>query len=183
MPFKSLRQARFFFAAEARGELPKGTAKHWADETKKRRGGFKSLPEKVKKSTALSDLLKTARTDPFVLPSLPQSLSRVLDLSHEDPVPPAHLLAAMPTQTSAFFGGSRPDLPTRALLSDLLSQGMNPQPNAPQESDPYLESLEADESESDVLSATAVLKDAKAHTLPQSVQNFISLISQELKQI
>ena len=45
MPFKSKRQQRWMFAAEERGELPRGTAKRWAHETK----SIKSLPEKVKK--------------------------------------------------------------------------------------------------------------------------------------
>jgi hypothetical protein len=33
MPFKSKAQQRLFFAKEARGELPKGTALKWAHET------------------------------------------------------------------------------------------------------------------------------------------------------
>jgi len=41
MPFKSKAQQRWMFAAEARGELPKGTADRWAKETK----SIKSLPE------------------------------------------------------------------------------------------------------------------------------------------
>lgn len=44
MPFKSKSQARFFFAAEDRGELPKGTAKRWAKHTP----DIKKLPEKKK---------------------------------------------------------------------------------------------------------------------------------------
>ena len=43
MPFKSRAQQRFMFAAEERGDVPKGTAKRWAHETK----DIKSLPEKV----------------------------------------------------------------------------------------------------------------------------------------
>lgn len=45
MPFKSKRQQRWMFAAEARGEVPKGTAKRWARETK----NIEDLPEKKKK--------------------------------------------------------------------------------------------------------------------------------------
>jgi len=45
MPFKSKAQQRFMFAAESRGELPKGTAERWAHHTK----SIKSLPEHVKK--------------------------------------------------------------------------------------------------------------------------------------
>jgi hypothetical protein len=38
------------FASEAEGELPKGTAKRWANETEKKKGGIEALPEKVKPS-------------------------------------------------------------------------------------------------------------------------------------
>jgi hypothetical protein len=48
MPFKSKAQQRFMFASEAEGELPKGTAKRWANETEKKKGGIEALPEKVK---------------------------------------------------------------------------------------------------------------------------------------
>ena len=47
MPYKSKAQERLFFAKEARGELPKGTAKEWAHETK----NIKKLPEHKKKAT------------------------------------------------------------------------------------------------------------------------------------
>lgn len=43
MPFKSKAQQRFMFAAESRGEVPKGTASRWAHHTK----SIKKLPEKV----------------------------------------------------------------------------------------------------------------------------------------
>lgn len=33
MPFKSSSQRAKFYAMEARGELPKGTAQRWEDET------------------------------------------------------------------------------------------------------------------------------------------------------
>lgn len=60
MPFKSKAQQRFFYSAEARGKLPKGTARRWAEETKAH-GGFKRLPEHVKKAMELIDAeLKTA---------------------------------------------------------------------------------------------------------------------------
>lgn len=45
MPFRSKAQMRYFFAAERRGELPKGTARRWAHETP----NLKSLPERVSK--------------------------------------------------------------------------------------------------------------------------------------
>ncbi len=51
MPFKSKAQMRKFFVMEERGEIPKGTAKRWAKETK----NIKSLPEKKrKKKSSLS---------------------------------------------------------------------------------------------------------------------------------
>lgn len=48
MPFKSKAQQRFMFAAEARGDLKKGTAKRWAKET----SDIKDLPEKKKSKLA-----------------------------------------------------------------------------------------------------------------------------------
>jgi hypothetical protein len=45
MPFKSKAQQRFMFAAEDRGDIPKGTARRWAHHTK----DIKHLPEKKKK--------------------------------------------------------------------------------------------------------------------------------------
>ena len=44
MPFKSKAQQRYFYAAEDKGKIPKGTSKKWQKETKKK------LPERVKKS-------------------------------------------------------------------------------------------------------------------------------------
>lgn len=41
MPFTSKAQQKLFFAKEARGELPKGTAIEWAHATK----NLKNLPE------------------------------------------------------------------------------------------------------------------------------------------
>lgn len=43
MPFKSDAQRKWMFAAESRGEVPKGTAEQWAKHTK----NIKSLPKKV----------------------------------------------------------------------------------------------------------------------------------------
>lgn len=45
MPFKSKAQMRKFYALEAKGELPEGTAHEWANETR----NIKKLPERVKK--------------------------------------------------------------------------------------------------------------------------------------
>lgn len=43
MPFKSKAQQRWMFAAESRGELPKGTAREWAHHTP----NIKKLPERI----------------------------------------------------------------------------------------------------------------------------------------
>lgn len=51
MPFKSKAQQRFMFAAEARGELPKGKALEWAHETK----NIKKLPERKKTAEQIAD--------------------------------------------------------------------------------------------------------------------------------
>lgn len=50
MPFKSQAQRRFMYAAESRGDVPKGTAKHWEEATPK----GKKLPERVKKEHAMT---------------------------------------------------------------------------------------------------------------------------------
>jgi len=47
MPFKSKAQMRMFYAKEAKGELPEGTAKTWVEHTK----NLKNLPEHVKKAS------------------------------------------------------------------------------------------------------------------------------------
>lgn len=44
MPFRSKSQRRFFYAAEARGDLPEGTAAEWEQDTPK---GKDALPEKA----------------------------------------------------------------------------------------------------------------------------------------
>ncbi len=49
MPFRSAAQRRFMFAAEARGEVPKGTARRWQKET-----GKIKLPERVEKTAAFN---------------------------------------------------------------------------------------------------------------------------------
>ena len=43
MPFESKAQQRFMFAAEARGDILKGTAKKWVEHTK----DIKNLPAGV----------------------------------------------------------------------------------------------------------------------------------------
>lgn len=70
MPFKSKAQQRFMFAAEARGDLKKGTAKTWAHHTK----DIKDLPERAKKEkkASVTELLKQA-----------SRLDAVMDLADE----------------------------------------------------------------------------------------------------
>jgi len=56
MPFKSKAQQRFMFAAEDRGEIPKGTAKRWAAHTP----SLKKLPQHAKKKDGPAMLRKMA---------------------------------------------------------------------------------------------------------------------------
>lgn len=56
MPFKSKAQQRFMFAAESRGEVPKGTAERWAKHTP----DLRHLPEKAKKHDKKASFLVQA---------------------------------------------------------------------------------------------------------------------------
>jgi len=74
MPFRSKSQQRWMFAAEARNELPKGTARRWAKETKKQKGGFTALPEKVPQTEkTAADLARIALRAVFAGSSTEQS--------------------------------------------------------------------------------------------------------------
>ena len=70
MPYKSKSQQRFFFAAEARGELKPGTAREWAHKTK----NIKKLPEHIgdeeKKAGVLDALEKFAAFTPAFIRSV-----------------------------------------------------------------------------------------------------------------
>lgn len=44
MPFRSKAQMKRFLAMEARGEIPKGTSKRWAEETR----SLRALPLKAR---------------------------------------------------------------------------------------------------------------------------------------
>jgi hypothetical protein len=57
MPFKSAAQRRYVYAAEARGEMPEGTAEKWSAETPK----GKKLPEYAEKDARTLRRLKRAR--------------------------------------------------------------------------------------------------------------------------
>ena len=69
MPFKSKAQMRKFYAMEASGEMPKGTAKKWSKETKNKKG----LPEHVKEAI---------QRDPFLFSKLAYEL---FNPSHSPP--------------------------------------------------------------------------------------------------
>lgn len=56
MPYKSQAQRRFMYAAESRGDVAKGTASRWEDETKK-----KKLPEYVSAEAKRAALRKLAK--------------------------------------------------------------------------------------------------------------------------
>ncbi|NBO46442.1 MAG: hypothetical protein EBU85_05445 [Actinobacteria bacterium] len=63
MPLKSLRQMRYLFAAEKRGDVPKGTAKEFVAATSKKK--LAKLPEVVKRKKTdarkLDPLVKARR--------------------------------------------------------------------------------------------------------------------------
>jgi hypothetical protein len=56
MPFKSRAQQKWMFAAEARGEVPKGTAERWAKHTP----NIKKLPARKKKGVHLTPAQRKA---------------------------------------------------------------------------------------------------------------------------
>jgi hypothetical protein len=56
MPFKSKAQQKWMFAAEARGEVPVGTARRWAHETP----NIKSLPARKSMSPKRRKVLHAA---------------------------------------------------------------------------------------------------------------------------
>jgi hypothetical protein len=56
MPFKSEAQRRFMYAAEARGEVPEGTAARWQKHTKAKR-----LPEYAEQDEKAMRRLRRAR--------------------------------------------------------------------------------------------------------------------------
>lgn len=58
MPFKSKAQQRFMFAAEERGDVPKGTAMEWAHKTE----DIKNLPEKKTASDIAQEVLSACQT-------------------------------------------------------------------------------------------------------------------------
>jgi len=71
MPFKSKAQMRAFFAKEKEGELPKGTAKKWANETP----NISKLPEHVKKA-CLGNFIKISKNlfDPLKIKPVPMRI-------------------------------------------------------------------------------------------------------------
>jgi len=67
MPFKSKAQQRWMFAAEDRGEVPKGTAERWADHTK----NIDDLPARVKKSAQRVAMRRNVPTNAHGIPINP----------------------------------------------------------------------------------------------------------------
>ena len=81
MPFKSKAQMRLICAKESRGELPKGTCKHWADVTP----DIKNLPEKVASMDKIAKVLTAKGRDQvadknFVFPE--QKKYPIHDIEH-----------------------------------------------------------------------------------------------------
>ena len=58
VPYRSASQRRFMYAAEARGDVPKGTAGEWEKHTPK----DKPLPEKVSKKNRLKAWAKKGKS-------------------------------------------------------------------------------------------------------------------------
>lgn len=46
MPYRSIAQQRFMHAAAARGDIKPSVVKEFDEATKKKKGGFRSLPER-----------------------------------------------------------------------------------------------------------------------------------------
>jgi len=57
MPYQSKSQQRLFFAKEARGDMPKGTARRWARHTP----GMKNLPERKGRTRAVVRKMRQKR--------------------------------------------------------------------------------------------------------------------------
>lgn len=70
MPFSSKAQRRFMYAAEARGDVPKGTASRWEKHTKN-----KNLPEHVKKASWITKTAAPA-TKPLPLASIQKAAQK-----------------------------------------------------------------------------------------------------------
>lgn len=118
MPFKSKAQQRFMFAAEARGEVPKGTAKTWAEHTP----NIKKLPEKKKQS-------KTEKKAAFIR-SFVASFYGKLGMSKEAAVgtPAFYTLvdAANQDLIKEATAGAVPPTPAPAPAPQIVIQGVNP---------------------------------------------------------
>lgn len=135
MPFKSKSQRRFMYAAEARGELPKGTAKEWEKHAPK----GSELPEKVKKTEQLKKDMPASPSLPS-MPSMPGTMkvSKVGGLKQvKDPtkvgkqtvtakIPKLKKPASAFAPPSVFFGKSEdfegPKHPSLRNLWDFLNK-------------------------------------------------------------
>jgi len=72
-PFKSQAQRRFMYAAERRGDVPKGTATRWQKETPK----SKKLPERVKAAASKEALSQLTRSKKLLTSALSSGSSSV----------------------------------------------------------------------------------------------------------
>lgn len=64
MPYASTAQQRLFHAKAARGEISAATVHEWDEATKKKPGGFKALPKKVKKKRTAAGAKRSRVLDP-----------------------------------------------------------------------------------------------------------------------
>lgn len=92
MPAKSKAQLRWLHAAEARGEVPKGTAKRWAEHTP----DIKNLPERVKKAASLLGGIN--------LPIAPLKVPPVVNKPGGSPLGPGPAPAGIPGRAALFPG-------------------------------------------------------------------------------
>lgn len=131
MPFKSRSQVRRFWAAEAAGELPEGTAHRWAQHTP----SIKALPDKVGKAkkqekkppekqaavAAISQILRTVPVtgnEKNALSARSRFAKTALQMALQNPVYTAPYTAENAETGFAKAGESRPD---PSILTDDLN--------------------------------------------------------------
>ena len=103
MPFKSKAQQRFMFAAEERGDVPKGIAEEWAHKTK----NIKKLPEHKKKASEIA---------PEVLLLLGTVLGGGAYLGYK------HKLQKVPKEASEIAGAVMRKVSTKGKTAALLAR-------------------------------------------------------------
>lgn len=83
MPFKSKAQRRFFYSAESRGDLPKGTAEKWEEHTPK----GKKLPDHVKEAF-WAGFVKAAQGETYLFPEGQTDTERGLSVNDRGGINP-----------------------------------------------------------------------------------------------